>query len=237
MTSRRDGRSVAPIALIVAALGLLAATVGVFAVAVDDNQAAPTTTAPPAPTSTTTSVPDVAVEDLTGAARELAELLAAGRATTYHARYSGSSTADASGLVLETWAKEGRYRQDTLVDVGGERFHRSHFVLADYGAACTQLGDAGWSCQRVARAEIAGADLLNGSTLDQLRKATVGESPGEVDGRSARCFVITYDAQTTELCASPEGIPLRIRGQSSELRIEALEADVDEHVFEVPEPV
>lgn len=235
---RRDGRSVVTVTLIVAAIGMLAATVGVFVVAGEDDPTDAASTTSTTASSSTTSTPDVSIEDLSGAARDLAELLATGRAGTYHARYEGTSADErSSGIVLETWAKNGRFRQDTLVDVGGERFHRAHFVLDDHGAACTRTGDADWTCQRVALSDIEGVDLLNGSTLDQLRQATVGESSGEVDGRPARCFVITYDAQTTELCASPEGIPLRIRGQTSELHVQVLEGEVNDEVFEVPAPV
>lgn len=229
-------RSWVPVALVVAALGLFAATVGVLAGGAGDGTDAPaTSTSTSAPPASTTSTPDVSIEDLSGSARELAALLAEGRGTTYHARYSGTATSnDGGSLTLETWAKGGRFRQDTVVDVSGQALHRINFVLTDGGASCTRLGDAEWSCSEVPLSEVQGSDLLNGNTLDQLRRAAVGESSGEVDGRPARCFVITYDAQTTELCASTQGVPLRIRSQSSELLIELLEHDVDDTVFELP---
>lgn len=234
-TGARRTNPAVRILLMLAALALLATTIGVVS-ARDDPQGAAPESDPTSSTSTSTSTtePDVSLDDLTGPARDLAELLAAGRQGTYHARYRGTASGGQSGtLSLETWVDEGRVRQDTVVDVTGQAFHRANFVLEDTAAACTRLGDAAWSCEDTPRSE-AGADLLNGSTLEQLTRAAVGEAPGEVDGREARCFTITLDAQTTELCASPGGIPLRIRSQSSELVIEMLEDTVDGTVFEVP---
>lgn len=234
----RAPRSWIPGALIVAALGLFAATVGVLSASdegTSPNGASATSTSDPPEASTSTSAPDVSIEDLTGAARELATLLAAGRATTYHARYVGAAvTGEGGSLTLETWSKNGQFRQDTKVDVSGQVLHRINLVLADGGASCTRLGEAEWTCSDMPRDEVDGVDLLSGSTLDQLRQAAVGESPGEISGRPARCFVITYDAQTTELCASAEGIPLRIRSQTSELLVQSLEHEVDDGVFELP---
>lgn len=220
------------IVLVVAAAGLLATTVGVVATR-DDSGQDPASAG--TSSTTTTSEPDVSVDDLDGPARELVELLADGRASTYHARYTGSAaTGEGGPLTLETWAKQGRFRQDTVVDVGGQAFHRANFVLPGEGASCTRLGDTPWSCDAVPAAELEGAELLGGNTLDQLRRAAVGVTDGVVADRPARCFSITYDARTTELCVSAEGVPLRIRSQSSELVIDELEGDVDDGVFSVP---
>lgn len=240
MRQTSAGRSGTRAALVVAAVGLLAATIGVTAARNDGTDSPPSESSvdTSGSSSTSTSEPDVAISDLTGTARDLAELLAQGRTGTYHAVYHGTASSGEGGtLTLETWAKAGRFRQDTVVDVGGEPFHRANFVLPDTGAACTRLGDAPWSCGPAAPSDEQGADLLSGNTLDQLRQAAVGESPGEVEGHRARCFTITYDAQTTELCASEDGVPLRIRSQASELLIELLEDDVPDDVFEFPAPV
>ena len=237
MISKRSATPWRRIVLVLAAVGLVTATVGVVATSNDDAPAG-SVAASESSTSTSTSEPDVSIGDLEGPARELAELLAEGRASTYHARYSGSSaTGEGGALSLETWAERGRFRQDTVVDVAGQPFHRANFVLPGRGAACTKLGETPWSCEEVPATELEGTDLLGGSTLEQLRRASIGATDSAVDGRAARCFAITYDARTTELCVSPEGVPLRIRSQSSQLLVEELDDVVDDAVFELPAPV
>ncbi|MDE0804799.1 MAG: hypothetical protein OSA99_15930 [Acidimicrobiales bacterium] len=223
-------------ALIGTAVALLAATVAVVNTRDPaDSDSSSSTTSVPSET-TASAPPTVELDDLSGAARDLATLLAAGRETTYHARYSGRSAADGTGgtLILESWSKDGRFRQDTIVDVADESFHRSNFLLDERAVACTRLGAADWTCDESPAEQFQGADVLGGGSLDQLARAAVGEEPGEVGGREARCFVITLDTQTTELCTTDEGVPLRIRSQTSELVLEVLDHDVDDGVFDPP---
>lgn len=231
-------------ALVIGVVGLIAVTSGALSLTVlddddDDLPDAVTTTTPPDDDDddTTSSTEPASIEELQGDARELAELLAAGRAGTYHATYDGSSTGDTAGsIVLESWAKDGRFRQDVSFDVGGVSVHRSTFVLDDRGVSCQRSGDEPWKCTDLAREDVQGADPLTGGTLAQLRDAAVGEQVRDVAGRRARCFTVSFDAQTTEMCVSEDGIPLQIRAAESQLVLGELEETVDDSVFTPPAP-
>jgi hypothetical protein len=224
------------IVLIAGVVAIIAATSGALGLALLDDDGDTGTTTTTAPESTTTTE-TATLEELSGPARELAELLADGRTSTYHARYSGSSIGQNEGsITLESWAKEGRFRQDVAFVVGGVAVQRSTFVLEDRGVSCQRSGDEPWVCNDLPKDQVSGADPLTGGTLAQLRDAAVGEAAGEVEGRPARCFSVSLDAQTTEMCVSPEGIPLQIRTQESRLVIELLEDVVDNAVFEPPVP-
>lgn len=183
----------------------------------------------------TTTTERINLDELRGSARDLAELLAEGRSTTYHARYAGSATGENEGTIaIESWAKDGQFRQDVAFEVGDIAVQRSTFVLDDRGVSCQRSGDEPWACSDLPKSEVQGADPLTGSALAQLRGAAVGEAAGEVEGRPARCFTVSFDAQSTEMCVSAEGVPLQIRTASSRLVIELLEHDVDDAVFEPP---
>lgn len=222
------------VAVIVAVVALVAVSSGAVALFVLDDDGGSTSTTT---TSTTSTTEAVDVEELSGPARDLADLLDQGRSTTYHARYRGSSVGEAEGsLTLESWASDGRFRQDVRFEVAGQQVERSSFLLDDRGVVCNRSGDEAWACSDLPRAEVQGAEPLTGSALAQLRDAQVGEAPGEVDGRPARCFTVSFDAQTTEMCVSPAGIPLQIRTAESRLVVEVLEDEVDEAVFEPPAP-
>jgi hypothetical protein len=224
------------IALILGVVAIVAVTSGAIGLVAagddDDDKASTTSTTEPESTTTTESA---TIDELEGDARELAELLGAGRQLTYHARYTGSSIGEVEGsITLESWAKDGRFRQDVAFAVGGVAVQRATFVLDDKGVSCQRSGDEPWECNELPKSQVEGADPLTGGTLAQLKKAAVGEAPGEVEGRSARCFTVSYDAQTTEMCLTPDGIPLQIRTTESRLVVEVLEVEVDDEVFTPP---
>ena len=219
-------------AVIVAVVALVAVSSGAVALFVLDDDSGPSTTTTSITTSTTEAVD---IDELSGPARDLADLLERGRSTTYHARYRGSSIGESEGsLTLESWASEGRFRQDVRFEVAGQQVDRASFLLPDRGVVCNRSGDEPWACADLPRSEVQGAEPLTGSALAQLRDAQVGEAPGEVDGRPARCFTVSFDAQTTEMCVSPDGIPLQIRTAESRLAVEVLDDAVDDSVFEPP---
>jgi hypothetical protein len=233
------------VALVLGVVGLIAVTSGALSLTLlDDDDDAPdaqTTTTTSLPGSddeeTTTSTSPASIEELQGDARELAELLAEGRSRTYHATYEGSSSgASAGSIALESWAKDGRFRQDVAFEVGGISVQRSTFVLDDRGVSCQRSGEEPWTCNDLPRSDVQGADPLTGGTLAQLRDAAVGEVVRDVAGRRARCFTVSFDAQTTEMCVSEEGIPLQVRAADAELVVGTLEDQVDDDVFTPPAP-
>jgi hypothetical protein len=224
------------IALVLGVVAIIAVTSGALGLALLDGDDDDTTTSTTAPESTTTTA-TATIDELSGDARALAELLAAGRTTTYHARYAGATLGETEGsIALESWAKDGRFRQDVSFSVGGVPVQRSTYVLEDRGVTCQRSGEEDWQCHDLPKSEVQGADPLTGGTLAQLKEAAVGEAPGEVEGRPARCFTVTFDAQTTEMCVSEDGIPLQIRTQESRLVVEVLEDVVDDAVFEPQAP-
>ena len=231
-------------ALVLGVVGLVAVTSGALSLTLLDDdggdpEAATTTTVPGAgdDDETTSTTSPASIEELEGDARELAELLAAGRARSYHATYEGSSDGATAGTIaLESWADAGRFRQDVSFDVGGLAVRRSTFVLEDRGVTCQRSGDEPWQCTDVPRDDVQGADPLTGGTLAQLRDAAVGEDVRDVAGRRARCFTVSFDAQTTEMCVSEDGIPLQVRTADARLLVTLLEDEVDADVFTPPAP-
>lgn len=167
-------------------------------------------------------------------AQELLRLLDKRDEATYHARYQ-ASTAEADGLVIETWQAPPRVRQDSEVRSGGQVV-KTRVLLTPAGRVrCARLNDAEWNCRPAAGDE----------TLDPLasfrRRLSQGEVTGRdtsVDGRATRCFELKTAEGASELCLLPDtGIPARVRGGQTQLRLMLLDEKVTPDLFEPPAPV
>lgn len=182
-----------------------------------------------ASTSTSTTVP------LNDAGRELLALLEKDKAAVFHARYTASSSEQPNAsIVVETWRKPPRVRQDTEVTSGGQRLKSIALLLGDVSVQCAQLGEAQWSCQRKPQSETAG-DLLFGGVREQLGKGPVTARDDVIDGERVRCFTLEAEGKRSELCARPDGIPVRVQSSTgSSLRLVGFDPTVSDEVFVPP---
>lgn len=182
-------------------------------------------------------VAEAATEDLSEEARDLVELLEAGRTTTYHVRYEGSSP-DAPDTVikLETWQRPPRVRQDSEVVAGGRIARTRSIVLPTGGVRCTSVASAPWTCREAAAGELR-TDAVTADILQRLREGEVRSRFTTIDGRQVRCFTLTRAEGTTELCTNDDGVPIRVRAGASELQAVELSTDVGDDVFAPPAAV
>ncbi len=175
-------------------------------------------------------------KNLSDTARELVALLDRAKAHTYHARYTASSPelADNAEIRIETWRRPPSVRQDNELPFQGRVVMTSVFIRPEGSVQCRRAGDQPWSCQPVPPEEAAEADSLTGGVLEQLQNGTVSARNATVDQRPVRCFTLTVDGKDSELCATDEGVPVRVRSGSSEVRLVQLETEVSSGVFEPP---
>jgi hypothetical protein len=219
---RRRTKAVRIVAAVVVTL-LIGATIAAAASSIGNDRSGEATT-------TTTTV------ELTGAARELASLLDERRTRTYHARYEGS-TPEVTSIAIETWQHGTLVRQDQQVQSGSDLLQLSTFVLPTGQVNCVHLGTQGWTCQRAAPGQRQPVDPV-GAIRQRLGEGEVTARDANVEGRPVRCFQLTVEGDVSELCViADSGIPVRITGGTTELRLTVLEEAVDDGVFEPPAPV
>jgi hypothetical protein len=205
----------------VAVVLLLGTTIGVIATGSDDD--APTATTAPAA--------------LDEGGEELVELLRGRADHTYHARYEGFSGAERAPVTLETWPQPPLVRQDAEVDVDGQLARTSTLVLADDTIRCTAIGDSTpYACRSGGADGLGDADPTS-AIIERLNGASVTARDSVVDERPVRCFDLTTQGATSEMCVDEDGIPVLIRGGDSELTRVDLDEDIPEGTFEPPAPV
>lgn len=217
--TRRPAVVVGAIATLVAlTLTLVAASVGGDRLTRDDDDG-----------STTTTIP------LNAAARELLALLEKDKEATFHAEYAATSAEqpDAS-IVIETWRKPPRVRQDSrITSANKQTIHTVALLLGERAVRCAQLSQSAWSC-RSRPQDATTDDLLFGGVRDQLGKGPVTARDDVIDGRRVRCFTLRAEGRTSELCATPAGIPVRVQSEGAGLRLVGFDTTVDDEVFVPP---
>jgi hypothetical protein len=209
--------------LIGAVVALVAAIAGT--ITLNDRAEAPEPTPPP------TTAP------LAGAAAELATLLETRQGQEYHARYEGEA-GESSSVVIETWQDgAGQVRQDQILRTGDTGAHLVSIVSADGEVRCTQIATDEWNCRRAPAGDLSRNDPV-AAVRTQLAGGEVTASNVDVDGAPARCFELVTAGSTSELCARPDtGIPVRIAGGTTELRLVQFDDTVDPTAFEPPAAV
>jgi hypothetical protein len=182
--------------------------------------------------STTT----IDAKSLSATGRELVALLDRAKDQTYHARYTASSPelAENAQIRIETWRRPPSVRQDNELPFQGRVVMTSVFIRPQGSVQCRRAGDQPWNCQPIPPEQAAEADSLTGGVLEQLQKGTVIARNATVEQRQVRCFTLTVEGEDSELCATEEGVPVRVRSGSSEVRLVQLETEVPSGVFEPP---
>lgn len=184
-----------------------------------------------APPTTRAGAPSA---ELDAGGEELVSLLAQARDRTYHARYEGRGPeGEARSLTIELWRKGGLVRQDAeTVDQGGRS--RSATLQIPAGVfTCRRSGDGPWRCDR-APAGQQPADPLLGRLAGDLDGRDVTARDAEVGGRSVRCFVAAGGGDDTEICATRDGVLVRVASAGARLELVELTEAVDDAVFVPP---
>lgn len=217
--------------LVPAALGaavLLAVAAGTLLAARDGEEGRS-----PAPSATTPPAPPAPPRELDVAGRELVSVLAKGRALTFHARYQSAPAATGASLVVEVWRKDGLARQDTQLDDGRQVVRTAAIRKPDGQVSCRRLSEEPWTCAPLP-VGASSADQLLGQVAGDLEGRTVTSRDDTVGGRAVRCFTISGEGQTSELCATPEGIPVLLSTAGARLELVELREHVDDSLFTPP---
>jgi hypothetical protein len=113
----------------------------------------------------------------------------------------------------------------------------SSFVLQTGRVTCLKSGAESWICRQVAESQQQAIDPI-ASIRARLGQGQVTSQDESLEGRSVRCYRFVVEDENNEVCLIPDsGIPVRIRGGSTELRLVMLEGTVDAGVFTPPAPV
>lgn len=175
---------------------------------------------------------------LTKGGSDLVALLAKGRKSTWHAKYTLTAGGAESGAktLLELWVKSTQQRQETTQLVGDTVVsHSEAFELATSTVTCSQQNGTGpWLCTGAAATN--NSDLLS-QAGSQLKGVSVAESNDVLSGRQVTCFQATITGQATKLCLTSDGIPaLYVTGQA-QMQLTSLDRNVPASAFKPPAPV
>jgi hypothetical protein len=229
-TPKRRSRWILPLGAVV----LVAGGVVAYLILTDDDDEP--SSSPPV----TSELPDPFEGASDPDAVELGELLDAGSAATYHARYllaGGSTDAPAPDVELEVWRDGERLRQDTSTEVEGQAVQTASFVDDGRIVLCSRSGELDWSCAESAPSGTE-QDGVIGSVLDQLAGSDLTPRDDEIDGRAVRCFAFTSADGDGDVCVTPEGVPARVHLGGAGIELSELDDDVPGDVFDPPaEPV
>lgn len=170
--------------------------------------------------------------ELSEEARELERLLDRGRNTTFHASYDAVVEGiSGNAVTIETWRKDGDVRQDMVVQSGDQQLRTATIDVDGERTVCTQTNNDPWQC----RPEASAGDPLVGAVRERLAGGDVLARDDTIDGQRVRCFTVTPPSgDTSELCSTKEGVPVRVTAGKSRLELTALERDVDPSVFSAP---
>lgn len=218
-------------AVILVALG---AGIGVGVAALvdgnDDEQASPPR--PTAVTTTTVERPDPRVNP---AAAELYDLVNGFSGVTLHATYRVVLTdRPEANSVIEIWQKSGHVRQDATIEQAGTGTSRLTILnLEDRIVFCQQPPRGQYTCGLVPEAQATAFDAIRANLVAEIRGQQIKVHDANIGGRDVRCFTVETGT-AGELCATPEGVLVRITAQEGSFELIDLETDVDDAVFTPP---
>lgn len=219
-----------------AALGA-AVALGVNAVADGDSDpsASPTDESPTPQTIPSPVRPDP--EDNPEAA-ELFDIVTSFQTLELHASYRvtlGEEPDQSS--VIEIWQKDGQFRQEADARTpGGDPGAKLLLMsLTDRTVYCEQPPDGEWVCGLLPESTQTTFSALRSGLLSGLSEQEVTARDDVVDGRDVRCFVVENpEAESSELCATPEGVLVTITAAEGIFELLELSDEVDEAVFTPP---
>lgn len=181
-------------------------------------------TIPPA----ATALPDAEATTLLG-------LLEEGRDLTFHATYEATGDTESFGgeLTVEVWRKDGKIRQDSVLETSSGTIRTAGFVIDGKTLTCSQRDEQAWSCSSAADPGT-NEDGVFGSVAAELEGVDVTESEDTIGGRAARCFSFPAGDGPGLLCLTPDGMPLKLSANGQELTLAEASSSVDDVVFAPP---
>lgn len=225
--------------LILAVVGVvvLAGLAVLLFVGGDDDSDASDDTDSSLPTPPT--VPPPVQGDISTEAQELIDLLDRGADGHYHALYAveGPEATAAGTSTIELW-RDGSERSRRDVKLESEEGNADTMTLVDgeTAALCERRDGGDWTCTAIDVPEGPSADVV-GSIRNQLIGATVTPRDDEIDGREVRCFTFSAVDGPSEICATEEGVVVKLGTEATSLRLTELDEDVPGDVFDPPAEV
>jgi hypothetical protein len=105
--------------------------------------------------------------------------------------------------------------------------------LTDRVVLCQQPPGGEYSCGLVSEDQATAFEELRANLLDDLGDQEVVVEEDEIDGRAVRCFAIAV-ATGGEICATDEGLLVRIASPEGSFELLDAEMEVDDAVFTPP---
>jgi hypothetical protein len=187
------------------------------------------------------SLPESVEPEVDAEGQELLDLLEGGRDLTHHATYvaTGDPATVPGELTIQVWRSDGRVRTDTRQVTEDGSVETAGFLLGDDSIiTCNRANEGEWTCATQESGTDTSADTFFGTYATQLQGRDVSVADEEIGGRAARCFSVTGEDGEVSFCITPDGLPVRLRGQATELLLTDLSEDVPDDVFTPPaEPV
>jgi hypothetical protein len=225
--SRRWGVVLAAVAFVAVVGGFLFVTLR------DDDEAATDDSLDLGPTTTldpTTLSPE---------GQELYALVQAGETGTYHAAFAVDSAELASqgvGAGLELWRSGEQFREhrvstdasgvNMLVIIGGPEGTTS----------CTQAPtETAFTCAEASSDQTAFSDAY-ASIIALLPEADTTARDETIAGQPGRCYSVTSEQATAELCFTLEGVPLLVDDGTIRFEATVVDANVTPEILALPAP-
>ena len=175
---------------------------------------------------------------LTGAAAELASLVARGHDGTYHASYRVAGNDTRGSVEIEVWRKGKLVRQEERITSESRSVVTAAYQLEDRTVLCTRTDEGGgWQCGPGAAVASDGTDPVLGAIVSQLGGVDVRETERErIGGREARCFSLreSKTAAGSEICLTDRGIPLLLRTGDAKLELVEFNTTVGDEDLKPP---
>lgn len=156
----------------------------------------------------------------------LLALLQSARGRTAHAVYEQSN-----GARTEVWRMGERTRTETVVenpDGGVERMVSIHGPTID--VLCQQTNGGSWTCEPSepqATFEQAVAEELALRDVQTAAGSTIAR-------REARCFTLSGEGDSTEVCVDDDGLIVRIASDATSMELLSSDVDVTDDDFTPP---
>ena len=216
---------------------LLAAIGAAFALAVwaavhgnDTDEATPATVTER--TTTTTAPRPDPVEHPEAA--ELYDIVNASGTLTVHATYDVKVTAKPDATITqELWRKGDSVRQDTTLQDATGMSKIALIHTAERTVLCQQPPGGQYTCGLVAPNQASSFDAVRTTLLSRLGQQDPEVRDDTIAGRAVRCFTVSAE-ESSELCATKDGLLVRIAAQEGSFELVTAEPTVDDSAFTPP---
>ena len=172
-----------------------------------------------------------------GPVGELLRLLDRSQAATYTLRLASTDTSSGARATVWLWRRPPLVRTDTESGEGDAARRSAKLFIPSGSAACTRAGSGPWDCKARPDLRAGDLDVLSADVVSRLSRVGVAVADDTIGGEAVRCFVLTEQDTTTQLCLTSDGIPVRV--VTGKVRAEVAQLDRSpppEDVFRPPAP-